>query len=240
MSENTMPTVLELADRVTQLADQVKDVATRDQCRATVQKRNARLSEQNRQLQALLAVVRELKDFDIEWPEVEWAAKLSTPKASFEEDWLSTEAALEFLDTLTKVRNQVNSAVETVWREHLAEVASAFPDKSTIRLLRERSDNDDTLAAVDGLEDLADDFGRLRSKTCPDVGDASALKELESQVNATWARVSSGHDLSPHRLALLRAVNSIGGHPLNDLNDDDILWLKNSGSAWSLVVRRRS
>jgi hypothetical protein len=34
-------------------------------------------------------------------------------------------------------------------------------------------------------------------------------------------------------------VNSIAGKPLNEISEEDLLWLRNSGAAWSLIIRRR-
>lgn len=231
--------VLDLAERVSHLADQVQTGAAEDNRLAAAQQRHGRLGAETRGLLALLERVHELNRLGTEWPDTPKLSSFQVSKASRDENWLVSSGGLNFLDGLTAITQSVGAVIAEKWVERLAESASAFPDNETLRLLRERGGDDDTLEAIDNLEHLSDDFAELRRQARPQHGDAEALKNLKTQVHAAWNRVRAGGELSTDRLELLKSVNSLAGKPLSQLSEEDFLWLKNSGSARSLIIRRR-
>lgn len=232
--------VLELAARVDALADRVQDVSAENTRSALAQDRHIRLADATRDLITLREQVQELNQLGTEWPETSKLSSFQVSKISRDEEWLVSPAGLSFLDALASIIQAVGHVVEDAWEERTDENASSFPDKATLRLLRERGGDDETLGSIDIMEHLSDDFDDLRRKPRPESGDANTLIELESRVAAAWDRVRAGGELSTDRLELLRSVNSAAGKPLSDLSEEDLLWLKNSGTAWSLIIRRRS
>lgn len=234
------PSLLEFAERLEDLADRVQDRSSENARAAVAQDRHKRLIEEANVLDALLGQVRELNLLGTGWPEVPQLDGFKVSKAERDEQWLVSQAGLNFLDALTSISQAVGAVVEEAWEERIDEHASEFPDKATLRLLRERGGDDDTLEAIDTLEHLSHDFAELREKARPEPGDAELLTQLESQSAASWGRVRAGGELSEDRLELLRSVNSIAGKPLTEISEEDLLWLRNSGTAWSLIVRRRA
>lgn len=232
--------VLELADRVSMLADQVQGAIAEEGRRANLESRRARLRGATQHLNLDLLRVQELKVLGVEWAEVDALERFSTKRKSFTEAWLRSDEALTFIDGVEAIHAEVSASIAEAWQDRLDRAAPSFPDHATVRVLRERGGDDDTLGAVDALALLSADFADLKRKVRPDLGDAQELVRLEGEVAEAWDVVRGGTELSPERLELLKQVNSMAGVPLANLSDEDLLWLRQSGSAHSLVLRRRA